>query len=129
MAVPYSNSIAQALDGHLRIKESNDWKYVEDVQVKDGGSWRDVKEVWVRHSGSWRLVHEGEHFLFDITLGSNSNTQWSLSSYISGQGYSGNIYDLRTASQEGIIYPSLDPSIFELKFPNNDIEGKVVGDR
>ena len=46
-----------------------------------------------------------------------------------GQGYSGNIYDLRTASQEGIIYPSLDPSIFELKFPNNDIEGKVVGDR
>ena len=43
--------------------------------------------------------------------------------------YSGNIYDLRTASQEGIIYPSLDPSIFELKFPNNDIEGKVVGDR
>ena len=46
-----------------------------------------------------------------------------------GLGYSGNIYDLRTASQEGIIYPSLDPSIFELKFPNSDIEGKVVGDR
>ena len=46
-----------------------------------------------------------------------------------GQGYSGNIYDLRTASQEGVIYPSLDPSIFELKFPNSDIEGKVVGDR
>ena len=44
-------------------------------------------------------------------------------------GYSGNIYDLRTASQEGVIYPSLDPSIFELKFPNSDIEGKVVGDR
>ena len=90
MAVPYSNSIAQALDGHLRIKESNDWKYVEDVQVKDGGSWRDVKEVWVRHSGSWRLVHEGEHFLFNVTISGNSNTQWSLSSYISGQGYSGN---------------------------------------
>ena len=46
-----------------------------------------------------------------------------------GLGYSGNIYDLRTASQEGVIYPSLDPSIFELKFPNSDIEGKVVGDR
>ena len=46
-----------------------------------------------------------------------------------GQGYSGNIYDVRTASQEGVIYPSLDPSIFELKFPNSDIEGKVVGDR
>ena len=46
-----------------------------------------------------------------------------------GLGYSGNIYDLRTASQEGVIYPSLDPSIFEIKFPNSDIEGKVVGDR
>ena len=46
-----------------------------------------------------------------------------------GQGYSGNVYDIRTASQEGVIYPSLDPSIFELKFPNSDIEGKVVGDR
>ena len=46
-----------------------------------------------------------------------------------GLGYSGNIYDLRTASQEGVIYPSLDPSIFEVKFPNSDIDGKVVGDR
>ena len=36
---------------------------------------------------------------------------------------------LSSASQEGIVYPSLDPSIFELKFPNSDIEGKVVGDR
>ena len=44
-------------------------------------------------------------------------------------GYSGNVYDIRSASQEGVIYPSLDPSIFELKFPNSDIEGKVVGDR
>ena len=47
----------------------------------------------------------------------------------SGLGYSGNIYDLRTASQEGVIYPSLDPSIFELKYPNSDIEARVVGDR
>ena len=44
-------------------------------------------------------------------------------------GYSGNIYDIDSASQEGIVYPSMDPSIFELKFPNSDIEGKVVGDR
>ena len=44
-------------------------------------------------------------------------------------GYSGNVYDIDSATQEGIIYPSLDPSIFELKNPNSDIEGKVVGDR
>jgi len=42
-------------------------------------------------------------------------------------GYSGNIYDINSATKEGVIYPSLDPSIFELKFPNVDIEGRVVG--
>ena len=40
--------------------------------------------------------------------------------------YSGNIYDLESATKNGIIYPSLDPSIFELKFPNQDIRGRVV---
>lgn len=40
--------------------------------------------------------------------------------------YSGNIYDLQSATRNGVIYPSLDPSIFELKFPNRDIRGRVV---
>ena len=44
-------------------------------------------------------------------------------------GYSGNVYDIASSTKDGIIFPSLDPSIFELKFPNSDIEGKVVGDR
>ncbi len=43
-------------------------------------------------------------------------------------GYSGNVYDLDAATKEGVVYPSLDPCIFEIKFPNLDIEGKVVGD-
>lgn len=46
--------------------------------------------------------------------------------YDSSQGYSGNIYDLASATRNGIIYPSLDPSIFEVKFPNQDIRGRVV---
>ena len=41
-------------------------------------------------------------------------------------GYSQYAYDIAGATQSGIIYPSLDPSIFEVKFPNNDIQGKVV---
>ena len=49
--------------------------------------------------------------------------------HLVANGYSGNVYDINSASKDGIIYPSLDPSIFELKFPNTDIEGKVVGDR
>ena len=44
-----------------------------------------------------------------------------------GSGYSGNAYDIVTATKGGVIYPSLDPSCFELKFPNTDIEGRSVG--
>ena len=49
--------------------------------------------------------------------------------HLVADGYSGNVYDINSASKNGIIYTSLDPSIFELKFPNSDIEGRVVGDR
>ena len=41
-------------------------------------------------------------------------------------GYSQYAYDIKGATQNGIIYPSLDPSIFEVKYPNSDILGKVV---
>ena len=44
-----------------------------------------------------------------------------------GSGYSGNAYDIVSATRDGIVYPSLDPSCFELKFPNTDIEGRIVG--
>ena len=41
-------------------------------------------------------------------------------------GYSQFAYDIKGATQGGIIYPSLDPSIFELKNPETDIKGRVV---
>lgn len=40
--------------------------------------------------------------------------------------YSGNIYDITTATRNGIIYPSMDPCIFELKYPTSDIQGRVI---
>ena len=48
--------------------------------------------------------------------------------YQVSQGYSGNFFDINTALRGGILYPALDPSIFEIKFPNTDIKGKVLGD-
>ncbi len=62
----------------------------------------------------------------------NDNPQKQLvlieNKYKYSEGYSGYVYDLQSATKDGIIYPSLDPSIFEVKFPNSDIEGRVVGD-
>jgi hypothetical protein len=46
--------------------------------------------------------------------------------YDSTLNYSGNVYDITIATRNGVIYPSLDPSIFEIKFPNQDIKGRVV---
>ena len=42
------------------------------------------------------------------------------------QGYSQYSYDIPAATLNNVIYPSLDPSIFEVKYPNTDIKGKVV---
>jgi len=42
-------------------------------------------------------------------------------------GYSGNVYDIQSANKNGVVYPALDPSIFELKYPLKDIVGNVVG--
>jgi hypothetical protein len=41
-------------------------------------------------------------------------------------GYSQYAYDIAGATQNQVIYPSLDPSIFEVRYPNTDIKGKVV---
>ena len=43
-----------------------------------------------------------------------------------GEGYSAYKYDFIGATLEEVIYPSLDPSIFEIKFPNSDISGQVI---
>ena len=41
-------------------------------------------------------------------------------------GYSRYAYSIEGATQGGIIYPSIDPSIFEVKYPGTDIKGRVV---
>jgi hypothetical protein len=43
-----------------------------------------------------------------------------------GGDYATNSYNIKEATKNKIIYPSLDPSIFELKFPNVDIKGRAL---
>ena len=43
-----------------------------------------------------------------------------------GGNYSQYAYDLEGATLDDVIYPSIDPMIFEVRFPNTDIKGKVV---
>jgi hypothetical protein len=43
-----------------------------------------------------------------------------------GGSYSNVVYDLETAEKNNIIYPSLDPMIFEIKYPDTDIKGRII---
>ena len=41
-------------------------------------------------------------------------------------GYSEFAYDTKGATINGVLYPSLDPMVFEVKYPNTDIQGRSV---
>jgi hypothetical protein len=45
---------------------------------------------------------------------------------ITGSTYSTLGYDISGATRNGNIYPSADPSIFEVRYPDTDIQGRVV---
>jgi hypothetical protein len=40
--------------------------------------------------------------------------------------YSQYAYDIKGATRDNIVYPSYDPCIFEIKFPDSDIEGRIT---
>jgi hypothetical protein len=41
-------------------------------------------------------------------------------------GYSQWAYDIEGATRDNVVYPSIDPMIFEVKYPATDIQGRVV---
>ena len=63
---------------------------------------------------------DGVASVTNITI-TNDNTFSSI------EGYSGNRYNIGSATIDGIVYPAKDPSIFEVKLPNKDIFTSVDG--
>lgn len=45
---------------------------------------------------------------------------------LAGGNYSPYSYDIASATKQGVVYPSLDPMIFEVRYPDTDIYGKIV---
>jgi hypothetical protein len=67
------------------------------------------------------------YILLDRIIGVQTVKNISLSNKAGANaGYSQYAYDITGATQNQVIYPSLDPSIFEVRYPNTDIKGKVV---
>ena len=72
------------------------------------------------------LVAELQRELFLTEGVSNIPALEIVNKFDTDSNYSGNVYNIQEATRDNIVYPSLDPSIFELKFPNTDIQGRVV---
>jgi hypothetical protein len=67
------------------------------------------------------------YILLDRIIGVQTVKNISLSNKAgTTSGYSQYAYDITGATQNQVIYPSQDPSIFEVRYPNTDIKGKVV---
>jgi hypothetical protein len=50
-----------------------------------------------------------------------------ISNLCGGDGnYSPNKYNIEQATKGKMVYPSLDPCIFEVKYPNKDIKGRAI---
>lgn len=41
-------------------------------------------------------------------------------------GYSGNQYDIKTATREGVIYPPITPSVFSVQYPKRNLTCRIV---
>jgi hypothetical protein len=63
--------------------------------------------------------------LYNINGVQNVNNITFENVFGENSGYSKFKYNISAATQNNVIYPSLDPSIFELKYPTNDIIGRV----
>jgi len=72
------------------------------------------------------LISDLQRNLFLTEGVSNIPTLEIVNKYETDSNYSGNVYNIQEATRDNIVYPSLDPSIFEVKFPNADIQGRVV---
>ena len=40
--------------------------------------------------------------------------------------YSQYAYDIEGATRSNVVYPSYDPMIFEIKYPDTDIKGRIT---
>ena len=99
-----SNLVLQSCIAELQIYFSIDkWQFKQPIYLKDISIMLDQIE--------------GVQTVNDIRISNKTNDDGSYSVYA---------YDIDAATQNNVIYPSVDASVFEVKFPNIDIKGRVV---
>ena len=96
--------LAKTIDRLKKYFDVNNWQFNQPILLND--------------LAAKLSVVEGVQALVNIQIKNNVSK---------ASGYSGNEYNIEMATSNNVIYPSQDPCIFEVKFPDADIRGKVVG--
>ncbi len=80
-------------------------------------NWQINQPIILRDISNLLNSVDGVQTINNITINNKAGTS---------SGYSQYAYDVAGALQNGTIFPSIDPMIFEVKYPNDDIIGRVV---
>ena len=94
-------------------------------QEWDQGTGRLANSPTTVNGASWLGPKTGSFWIINNTSSLYYVNDYALSGYVTGVPITGSY--LSGATLGGIIYPSLDPMIFEIRFPDSDILGRVVG--
>ncbi len=89
----------------------------ELIEYFDIDNWQINQPILLRDLFILLDKVEGTQTIKSFTISNKAGTTFGYSQYS---------YDIEGATQNQVIYPSLDPSIFEVKYLDQDIKGKVV---
>jgi hypothetical protein len=127
------------LTDSINIKEASviNFRVNFDITVRSGYSNDEVLLSCVNNLRSffnidnWQInqpinIGDVSGRLYNVNGVQNVNNITFENVFGENSGYSKFKYNFLAATQNNVIYPSLDPSIFELKYPTNDIIGRVT---
>ena len=89
----------------------------EVKNIFDISKWQINQPIILADISARLMVVDGVQSINSITISNKAGTE---------SGYSKYAYDTAGALQNGTIFPSIDPSIFEVKYLDQDIVGRVV---
>ena len=127
------------LTDSINIKEASviNFKLEFDITVKNGYSNDRVLLSSINslrsffNTDNWQInepINKGDitGLLYNVNGVQTVNNLIFTNLFGENSGYSKFKYNFDTATRNNTIYPSLDPSIFELKYPDTDIIGRVT---
>jgi len=127
------------LTDSINIKEASviNFKVEFDISVKTGFSNDQVLLNTINRlqsffrTNNWQInepinIGDVNSLLYTINGLKTVNNVIFTNLFGENSGYSKFKYNFDAATRNGTIYPSLDPSIFELKYPNTDIIGRIT---